>query len=430
MTTGLILTMGLSPEPLIFSIQQLQADYVVFIGTEESLKKSVDSTVEKTGLRPSQYNKIEIKDSPEEIGALCEKFEHARSWLKRQGADRIISDPTGGRKWMSAGAVMVASFLGVPMIYVDARYDKGIVIPETMHVVDLGNAYDQTGFIIAAKGRDAYTNFDFASAANYFNRITPTLAHKKELFQGLSNLCNQLARWDRFEHHESSVLLGFEESIQQIDRALRSVAGSSLFADFSDALKVFTKHIKEIEASPKLSIEFIVDIFLNASRCIRRNRFDDAVARHYRTLEAISQYFLNEKGINTESPDYSKLTSEQLAIFKLGLRGNNEENIQMPEKIDLKIGFWLLRSMNHQIKDFVFSTDKKSGDPLFKGFIFEGILNDRNNSILAHGFKPIGKDRAEKFHKNLEDLLERAFTQSFLEVKKKLELPPMPEIGF
>ncbi len=428
MPTGLILTMGLSPEPLIFSIQQLKADYVVFIGTGESLRTSVDKTVEETGLRPSQYDKMEITDSPEEIGALCEKFEHAKNWLERQGADTILSDPTGGRKWMSAGAVMVASFLGIPMIYVDARYDKGKVIPETMNIVELGNAYDQTGFIIAAKGRDAYNAFDFGGAAKHFDRIVPTHAHKKELFQGLANLCDQLALWDRFAHYESSVSQGINNAVQQIDRALRSGAGSAEFASFSDKLKTFASHIKEIEATKKLSIEFIVDIFLNAGRCIRRNRFDDAVARHYRTLEAISQYFLYEEGIDNKKPDYSKLTSEQLKMYKSGLRGNQKADKQLPEKIDLKLGFWLLRSLDHPIKGLVFSIRK--GELSFKGFTFEGILSDRNSSILAHGFKPIGKERAEKFHKNLQILLEQAFGSAFQEVKKKLQLPTMPEIGF
>lgn len=428
MPIGLIQTMGNSPDPLIFSILKVKADYVVFIGTDESLNKSVDKTVEATGLRPSQYNKMEITDSPEEIGVLCEKFEQAQNWLERQGADTIISDPTGGRKWMSAGAVMVASFLGIPMIYVDAKYNKDGVIPETMNIVELGNAYDQTGFIIAAKGRDAYNAFDFGGAAKHFDRIIPTHAHKKEFFQGLSHLCDQLALWDRFQHYESSVSKGIQEAIQQIDRALRSGAGSSQFANFSDELKIFANHIEEIEATQKLSIEFIVDIFLNAGRCIRRNRFDDAVARHYRTLEAISQYFLYEQGIDNTNPDYSKLTPEQLNLFKSVLKGKPQEEKPLPEKIDLKNGFWLLRALEHPVKDLVFSVRK--GEISFRGFTFEGILSNRNSSILAHGFKPIGQERAEKFHENLYLLLEEAFKETFLEVKNKLKLPAMPEIGF
>jgi CRISPR-associated protein (TIGR02710 family) len=425
MPTGLIQTMGNSPDPLIFSIQKLKADYVVFIGTNESLKKSVDQTVEEANLRPSQYDKLEIKDSPEEIGTLCEKFELAKSWLERQGADTIISDPTGGRKWMSAGAVMVASFLGIRMIYVDARYDKNGVLPNTMKIVELGNAYDQTGFIIAAKARDAYNASDFGGAAKYFAQIQPTHAHKKELFKGLSYLCDQLALWDRFVHYESPVSEGIEDAIEQIDRALRSGAGSPQFADFSDKLKVFANHLKDVEATNKLSLEFVVDVFLNAGRCIKRNRFDDAVARHYRTLEAISQYSLYEEGIDNAKPDFSKLTLEQIDQFKTVLRGDPQEDKPLPEKIDLKLGFWLLRILDHPISKLVFKGKRE-----FNNFTFEGILSERNNSILAHGFRPIGEERAEKFHTRIEELLKQAFDTQIDDVTKKLQLPEMPLIGF
>jgi hypothetical protein len=64
---------------------------------------------------------------------------------------------------------------------------------------------------------------------------------------------------------------------------------------------------------------------------------------------------------------------------------------ELPEKIDLKIGFWLLKVLDHPVKNQVFK-----GKQTFKEFIFEGILNDRNNSILAHGFKPIGKEKNKK----------------------------------
>ena len=142
-------------------------------------------------------------------------------------------------------------------------------------------------------------------------------------------------------------------------------------------------------------------------------------------MEAISQYFLYKQGIDNEKPDYSLLTEEQLGLFKSVLRGNPGEEKNLPDKIDLKLGFWLLRTMEHPIKDKVFK-----GDLSFKHFTFEKILANRNSSILAHGFKPIGKERAEKFHKNLQILLEQAFGSAFQEVKKKLQLPIMPEIGF
>lgn len=422
MPTGLILTMGLSPEPLVFSIQELKADFVVFIGTEKSLNDSVDETVLKANLKPSQYNKLEIKDSPEEIGALCQQFQHAKDWLEGKGCEKVLSDPTGGRKWMSAGAVMVASFLGIPMMYVDARYENREVVLDSMKTVELGNAYDQTGFIIASKGRDAFNAFDFSGAAYHFGQISPTHAHKKELFQGLSLLCSQLARWDRFEHYSAPVSEDILNALQQVERALRSGAGSPELAAFSDQMKAFAGHLKSMEGTNTLSVDFITDIYLNAGRCIQRNRFDDAVARHYRTLEAISQYFLREAGIEANSPDYSVLDENKMKLFLSATRDN-----VAPSKIDLKLGFWLLRVLEHSITRAVFKDPKK---PTYKSFGFEGILNERNESILAHGFRPIGSEKANSFHGKIEELLHSAFEEIFLSSKQNLTLPSLPTLGF
>lgn len=421
MTTGLILTMGLSPEPLVFSIKELTADYVVFIGTQESLKKSVDKTVSDSGLKPSQYDKIEIKDNPTEIGYLCEKFQLAKQWLENQGAEYIIADPTGGRKWMSAGAVMAASFLGIPMMYIDAKYLNGNIELESMKAVELGNAYDQTGFVLAGKGCDAYNVSDFEAAAIQFARITPTHAHKKALYEGLSGLCINLARWDRFEHYGAGISKGLSESVNKIESARRSGAGSEDLDLFINDLKVFCEFISSIEGTQDLNLNFLTDIFLNSQRCIIRNRFDDAIARQYRTLEALSQLLLKENfGIISDNPDYSVLKEHEKNEFK-----ENCYNKELPKKIDLKLGFWLLKVLGHPIKNDLFGVTQ-----LYKNFTMEKVLNERNESILAHGFKPIGKSKVNDFQNKLEDLLVKVFNDEFIEIKSKLSLPKMPLLGF
>lgn len=420
MSTGLILTMGFAPAPLIFSIKTTGASFVVFIGTDSSLKESVDQTVMESRLRPSQYHKLEVLDSPNEIGSICEKFQEAITWLEKQGVTSILSDPTGGRKWMSAGAVMAASFLGLRMLYVDAKTQEGKVVLETMNIVELGNAYDQTGYVSGTKGIEAFNASDFGGAAYHFNTIKPTHAHKKDLFEGLEKLSNCLARWDRFEHYGATISEELDIAIEQIDRALRSGAGSRQFALFSDEMKVFSSLLKKIEATQTLSIEFIVDLFLNAKRCINRRRYDDAIARQYRTLEAISQYSLKEHDIDADNPQYSTLTESQLAIFQAPFPKGS-----LSDKIDLKKGFWLLKSLEHPVSKYAFV-----GKQTYKDFRFEGILNERNSSILAHGFKPIGSERVQKFDASLEDLLAGVFGDESKRIKEVFLLPLMPEIGF
>jgi len=420
MTSGLILTMGLSPEPLIFTIQKNMAKYVVFIGTNESLKASVDKIIEDTGLKPSQYNKYEIIDNPNEIGSLCEKFQFAKDWLERQGATEIIADPTGGRKWMSAGAVMAASFLGIKMLYVDARYENRQIILESMRSIELGNAYDQTGFILAGKGKDDFNDFDFEGAAIHFKNITPTHAHKKEFFAGLARLCEVLARWDRFEHYGNGISIDFEIAIQQIQTAMKSMPENLMWQNFIHGLIRLKEQIKQSEAQEELNLFFITDLYLNAERCIVRNRFDDSLARQYRTLESLSQYFLKTHQIQTDKPDYTSLTKEQVTEFIKHCKDNT-----LPTKLDLKLGYWLLKVLGHPVKNLAFGPKQE-----FKNFTLEKLLQERNSSILAHGFKPIGKQKATDFFTKLSDVLSASLGVEFTTIQTQLKIPQMPAPGF
>jgi CRISPR-associated protein (TIGR02710 family) len=230
-----------------------------------------------------------------------------------------------------------------------------------------------------------------------------------------------LARWDRFEHYQNHISQDLIRAIEQVKRALRSLNLRSYeFENFVLHLENFAKHVEAIQAKNTISLEFVTDIFLNADRRIKRNRYDDAVARHYRTLEAISQFCLLSIGITSDSPDYGKLNEEQIHRFIVPLNKST-----LPDKIDLKVGFWLLRILNHPVKGFVFK-----GKETYKDFTFEGILLERNSSILAHGFKPIGKEKAEKFHRNLAELLSGLFENEFIRIQKNIQLPKMPEIGF
>jgi len=420
MKTGLILTMGLSPDPLIFTIKKFNASLVYFIGTSDSFRQSLDKVIEDCSLKPSKFDRFPIEDNPSNIGVICEYFMKARDWLIEQGAEEIIADLTGGRKWMSAGGVMAASFLGIRMIYVDARYESGKVVKQSMECVELGNAYDQSGFILSGKARDAYHSFQFENAAIQFERIKPTNAHKSVFFSALSDICHVLAKWDRFQHYAEGISIELEQALDSLYASLNSGAGNYNMRIFAEALQLFNSHLKTNEGTNTLNLSFLVDLLLNAERCIIRGRYDDAIGRQYRILEATSQYFLKQFGIETDKPDYKQLTEAQKDLFlnPINPQGN------LPEYIDLRIGFWLLNVMGHPIGEMVFVNGQ------YKNFKFLKILSERNYSILAHGFKSIGKEKTEQFQIQLENLLSNILGEEFFRIKRILSLPTMPEIGF
>lgn len=93
MQTGLILTIGFSAEPLIFSIKKIQASHVALIGTKVSLDNTMDAVVEESGLSFSRFHRFEVPDTPAALSELCEKFQLANDWLISMGVDEILTDP-------------------------------------------------------------------------------------------------------------------------------------------------------------------------------------------------------------------------------------------------------------------------------------------------------------------------------------------------
>jgi len=419
---GLILTVGFRPELLIYTFRQMQVTHAVFIGTNDSFDQSLDAVIEGVGIRPSAYRTQTIADSPGEIGKLCSQFYEAYQWLLERGvhAEHVFSDPTGGRKWMSAGATMASSLLGIKTLYVDALFENGVLIKDSMKLVSLGNAYDQTGFVLAGQGRTAFNRFDFEGAALYFEQINPTLSHKSDLYTSLAGISQNLARWDRFEHYETPISEGFKGSLKIIERALRTGGGSVQLAAFVDVMHLFTTKLAALEGQKTLTIDFIADLYLNAQRCIHRNRYDDAIARLYRTLESVSQYLLQTShAIDPEKPDYQALAPDQLEAFRLQCRGGI-----LPSKLDLCTSMRLLDALGNAAADHFFAPDKK------RSFRFEGLLSERNRSILAHGLKPIARITAEKFSVKISELLHALFGEVYLDAQQHLQTPQLPTLGF
>jgi CRISPR-associated protein (TIGR02710 family) len=416
---GLILTVGMTHEPVIFSIRQASARKVAFICTPHS-EKTLDAVVSDTGLLPSAWRKYVVADEPQQIGKLCLEFYSAFRWLTEEcgiGRDKIVADPTAGRKWMSSGATIIAAFLGLTMHYVDARFD-GKPDPATMKVVELGNAYDQTGFVEAEKGRVLFNQFEFAIAAEIFERIKPSVSAQADLYSGLACLARSLDKWNRFEHYERSLTVEFDSAWLMLRRHLESVSDPRPpFSEFVDQVKGLAEAIEELHTGPRPASGFMVDVFANAKRHIAQKRYDDACGRLYRTLESLAQYFLHKDfSIDAANGTYDQLSEDQRVAIQQALGG-------LPSQIDLDRGFRMLKALSHGVGEAVIvGSGKKQTNK------FSGLLQDRNSSILAHGFKPIGKDRAEDFSNRIGSLLQEVLGDDFQQWSGRLQVPLLPPL--
>lgn len=417
---ALILTVGMQAAPVVFSLQQCEARYAAFVCTPQSERQTLPKVLDAVNLSAANWRKCVVADEPSQIGHLCLEMHQAYRWLRETcgvSAESIGADPTAGRKWMSAGGTMIAAFLGLPMLYIDAKYPDGKIDLDSMALVALGNAYDQTGFVEAETGRRHFNEGNFAAAAEIFDKIRPTISTQFDLYAGLAGIARALDRWDRFEHCQQSLQSDFDRALVSLNRHLDSVIdGTAPLRDFAAGMKALAAAIESLPRdNPLGNCGFTVDVYLNSRRCIARQRWDDSCSRLYRVLEALSQFLLKKEfGFDTAKPDYERFQADDRAKIEQYCE-------RLPRPVALDNGWKVLLALGHQHAGSVLKT--KGAGKLQN--TFSGLLELRDHSILAHGFKPIGREKVEEFATRIENLLRQTLSADFESWARRLEYPQL-----
>ena len=150
----------------------------------------------------------------------------------------------------------------------------------------------------------------------------------------------------------------------------------------------------------------LASILNNARRREDENKFDDAVARLYRSLELIAQIRLSkEYGIDSSNVDIDVLRQNNVDEDYL-----SEINISDEIKFGLTADYELLAKLNDDLGDFYLKNKKQ----------IRNILKFRNNSILAHGFDSCSKKEYDEFSGivlNAADLLHKDMKKFIEETK-------------
>ncbi|MBS7623727.1 TIGR02710 family CRISPR-associated protein [Candidatus Bathyarchaeota archaeon] len=397
---ALIATVGLSEEPIEFSAQKYQPETVYLICTNESLAtaKQIERRLKKTAACQTIVipNGSESSQVMRQIYRVCED-------LQRSGVDksRILVDGTGGTKPMSAGAMIAAAVLGLTNLYVEVRRDgEGRVIPETMRVYELPDPREVLAEYYAELGIHELNKGEFTTARAVFKRLreeTSSLKRRK-LWEAFEILSEALDAYDKFSHQEAASRLDAAiGSLQEYQRDSRPQRMEELIC----SLEIFKERLARI-VQPEAGLERVLDLFANAHRRLVLARYDDAVARYYRALEALAHLALKKDC------------------------GYSEERIK-EERLSLEKSYELLLGLNHPL-GLRFKED--GGVESAKGR-FRGMLEARNSSILAHGWRPVRVENARKFADFVEHYLEVYCRLKGISLREALsghECPSLPPI--
>ena len=372
------------------AIQDHHPEFVFFIGTEESIQKTLPAVLETSKLEENQYE-IRTTQRPNDVERISmECVEHIKCLMHRgYRPEEIVADFTSGTKAMSAGLVVATFIMETGSVsYVHGERDQnGRVISGTERVTSIepNRLLAEKRITLAIR---LFNRYQFDSSLAVLSEVeglikTPDIVEKVTL---LSRLTKAYSAWDRFELKAAIELLGGLEN-----HPLASQWG----------IKKQLKHNNNtlhLEEKSQYSSFRAVDLLENAKRRAEEGKFDDAVARLYRLIEYLAQVKLHN--------DYGRLLTDNLDITALPnkLQGKYEQLKNSKQKLELGLtrSYELLEDLDDPLGKQFMEDYRRKGE-------IRVVLRMRNASILAHGFGPVGEGAYCRSIRVIQECLDLTF---------------------
>lgn len=372
----LVATVGGNPAPILRAWNSVQPDFTVFVCSMDDLdtghkgsytqvedhRASAETLSTTLALTPKNYAITLV--SADDLTAAYRLVKALMNQLHNDYPEAVIqADYTGGTKSMSASLVLASSELDYVQLSVvtGARNDLIKVVhgTESLRPVNLGEVQIQREMEAMLRH---WETFSYEAAELGLNALVDGLnideLKRRVNYGKLISRTFQL--WDRFQHQEALNVLSIYDKV--MTPTLRS---------YEIALKDLTR----TTSTPTLRFLQLWDLWLNAERRAAQRRYDDAVGRCYRLVEASGQWILSFYQV-----DSANVTTESLSpeiYVQLNLDQTSE-----PYKFGL-VQTWQLVSLLHTGPLATAVRDHFG--------ILLNLLTVRNQSLFAHGFSPISQ---------------------------------------
>jgi len=285
---------------------------------------------------------------------------------------KLIADYTGGTKTMSAALVCAA--------LEREEMELRLVTGPRGNLKQVRQGTEQA-IVASSEGArlnkqiklslDCWSRYAYQRALSELSAIAPVAANApfREKLDVVRLLSDAFARWDAFDHDGAFGLL----------------------QDYGGRIgKVWPNMLRDLrllidEKNPLRVPMCILDLWRNAERRAAQGRFDDAVARVYRLIEWTAQWQLRSK-CEIETADVPLDGMPKSISVKPAADGK------------IKLGLWHSWQLaaNHLGEPLASLVIGNAGRKL------RDLLDIRNQSILAHGDKPVAKDDWEQMRQWME----------------------------
>ena len=375
MKRAMLVTVGVGPtvaDGIAFAIRSAHPDFVLFLVTGESESRTLPGVVEKAGLGEGEYACRRILGENDVERCALDCAEAVQHLVRRKYApEEIVADFTSGTKAMSAGLVAAGLEQEVGLLsYVHGkRGEGGRVMSGTERSESLAPNW-LLARLDLRRAVDLFNAFRYDTCIDVLEGATrrTALPQIQEQAEALEGLAGAYRAWDRFDHKTAlDILVGLTGAPNLAEWGLKKRV---------ERHKAFLYRL----LGENYTQDRAVDLWNNAERRAGEGRFDDATARLYRLLEYIVQVRLYREhgGLETGGLDVGKLPE--------GLRETYDKPSGRTRRVELGLveAYGLLRDLGDPV-GVRFMEDFETSDGA------KGVLGLRNNSILAHGFGPVGE---------------------------------------
>lgn len=390
----LVCTVGGSPPALVASLTHWRPGRVLFVTSRETTHLIEDEILPELAaagrsLDAGRYDHYEL-DDVQDFAACVQHLKtitpRIHDWLSRGEDYRLVVDFTGGTKPMSAALALHAHRWRCVFGYVggERRTKDGVGVVESgsEQVIHRYNPWGALGFLAVEDFVQLFDEGAYWSAARMIDSVLRNIndpARKREL-SVLKSLAEAYGEWDRFHHRLA------RKHLDDVQRGANDLAAVLPSRDvFDRARRTIAAHRDMLARLDSEDLPALVhDLLANARRRADEQRWDDATARLYRAIEATAQCRLREAhGIeSTKRIPLAGLPAPLCTEWESRARdGAVMAGLQDAYRLLLELGDPLgSRFVELRLSD-------PAGSP----------LSGRNDSILAHGFSPVG----EKVYRNL-----------------------------
>ena len=364
-------------QKLYYTINKIRPDKVIFFASDKSkgTVEYIEELFQKDNdefILDEDYH-IVIINAIDDLNTCFEAYE-SKIWeldYEDGGDYDIIMDYTSGTKTMSAAMASCGMFYSKDLISVGGDRSTGEVSRGT-EIINYQNIYKIYDKFALMRTRNNFNANRFRACIDILNYIVDLNIHKDSLL----HLCKAYYAWDNMD---------FEDAYDHLRKVnLNQVE----FMEVKNDIKFNLKALGNIINSKSVNLKncYILASLINNS--IRRSeefKYDDAIARLYRSFELIAQIELTKYNIKSSDIDVSVLKQNNVSDeFIMDLEKTREDG---KIRIGLEKDFMLLNELGNDLGKHYVENESK----------IKNLTRKRNNSILAHGLDSLTQNDFDEF---------------------------------